>query len=214
MKVLVVGANGQIGSQVVDLLKESKDYMPIALVRKKEQVKSFEDKGIETRLGNLEDSVADLQKAISGCETVIFSAGSGGSTGPDKTLMIDLDGAGKMIEAAINEGIGHFVMVSAQQSHNRENWSEQMKPYYVAKHYADRLLVESGLTYTILRPGLLKNESGSGKIQADENLERGPIPREDVAKSILMVLGEEAARNKSFDLTTGDIEIEEAIKNL
>ena len=210
----MVGANGQIGSQVVDLLKESKDYTPVALVRKEEQVESFEGKGIETRLGNLEDSVATLQKAVSGCDTVVFSAGSGGSTGPDKTLTIDLDGAGKMIEAAKNEGVGHFVMVSAQQANNRENWSEQMKPYYVAKHYADRLLVESGLTYTILRPGLLKNESGSGKIQADENLERGPIPREDVAKTILMVLGEEAARNKSFDLTTGDIEIEEAIKNL
>ena len=89
-----------------------------------------------------------------------------------------------------------------------------MKPYYVAKHYADRLLIESGLNYTILRPGLLKNEAGSGKVHAGENLEGGPIPREDVAKTILEILGEEAAKNKSFDLTSGDTDIKEAIKIL
>lgn len=170
MNVLVVGANGKIGEQLIDLLKENSAYTPVAMVRKEEQVDKFEEKGVETRLANLEDSVEELQKAVKGCEAVVFSAGSGGSTGPDKTLTIDLDGAVKMMEAAEKEGVDRFVMVSAHQAHNRENWGEEIKPYYVAKHYADRILTESGLNYTILRPGGLKDEEGTGKIKVAENL--------------------------------------------
>ncbi|HWO75598.1 MAG TPA: SDR family oxidoreductase [Bacillus sp. (in: firmicutes)] len=214
MKVLVVGANGQIGKQLVRLLKESGEYNVRTLVRTEEQVKQFEHFGVEAILGNLEGTVEQLEEAAKGCDVVVFTAGSGGQTGYDKTLLIDLDGAVKMMEAAEKAGVKRFVMVSAIQAHNRNNWNQKIKPYYVAKHYADRMLIQSNLIYTIIRPGGLVNEPGTGKVRAAENLEGGFIPREDVAKTILAVINAENAYNKSFDLVSGETPITEAIKNL
>jgi uncharacterized protein YbjT (DUF2867 family) len=214
MKVLVVGANGQIGKQLVNLLHDSSKHTVKAFVRKEEQVREFEKSGVEAVLGNLEGTVEELSENVKGCDAVVFSAGSGGHTGLDKTLLIDLDGAVKIMEAAERAGVGRFIMVSALQAHNRENWNEQIKPYYVAKHYADRMLVQSGLNYTIIRPGGLLNEPGTGKVTVAENLERGSIPREDVAKTILSVIDQENAFNKAFDLVSGETPIGEAIKNL
>ncbi|EOR22597.1 SDR family oxidoreductase [Cytobacillus oceanisediminis] len=214
MKVLVVGANGQIGKQLVTLLHESNEFSVRALVRTSDQQKAFDKVGIETALGNLEETVEQLESAVKGCDAVVFTAGSGGKTGYDKTLLIDLDGAVKMMEATKNAGVERFVMVSALQAHRRENWNEQIKPYYVAKHYADRILMESGLTYTIIRPGRLTNDAGTGLVAAAENLEKGVIPREDVAATIMASIKEKNVFNKLFDLVSGETEMEKAVKNL
>ncbi len=213
MKVFVVGANGQIGKQLVEMLHESKEYDVRAMLRKPEQAPELEEKGVDTVIASLEGSVEDLAAAAKGCDAVVFSAGSGGNTGLDKTLLIDLDGAVKTVEAAEQAGIDRFVMVSALQANNRENWSETIKPYYVAKHYADRALLQSSLNYTIIRPGGLLNEAGTGKVKIAENLERGTIPRSDVAKTIFASLGEKNTYKKSFDVTSGDTDIKEAVKN-
>jgi uncharacterized protein YbjT (DUF2867 family) len=214
MKVLVVGANGQIGKQLIQLLQESEIHSVRAMVRTQVQVEEFQEKGVEAVLGDLEGSVDEIAKAASGSDAIVFTAGSGGHTGADKTLLIDLDGAVKTIEAAEKAGIKRFVMVSALQAHRRENWNETIKPYYVAKHYADKILMQSHLTYTIIRPGGLLNEPGTGKILIGENLMRGSIPRNDVAKTILACLNEEQTYNRSFDLVSGEDLISTALKKL
>lgn len=160
MKVFVVGANGQIGKQLTERLHESENHKVLAMVRKEEQQKELQSKGIETVVADLEGTVEELQGVLTGCDAIVFTAGSGGSTGSDKTLLIDLDGAVKTMEAAEKAGVDRFIMVSALQANNRENWNENLKPYYVAKHYADKMLVQSNLNYTIIRPGGLLNEKG------------------------------------------------------
>lgn len=146
MKVFVAGANGQIGRHIMKLLKDSDDYTGIAMVRSKEQAEAFREKGIEAVLADLEGSVDELAEAMKGCDAVVFTAGSGGHTGADKTLLIDLDGAVKTVEAAELANVNRFIMVSAFQANNRENWNEKIKHYYAAKHYADKALLQSGLT--------------------------------------------------------------------
>lgn len=214
MNILVVGANGQIGNHLIHLLKEEGQHNVKAMIRKKEQAVIFESKGIQTVLANLEDSVENLAKAIEGSDAICFTAGSGGSTGHDKTLLIDLDGAVKMMEAAEKVGIKRFILVSALQANNRENWSEEIKPYYVAKHYADRMLENSQLTYTIIRPGGLLNEPGNGNVRVGDSIEKGTIPREDVARTILASLTNEATFNRSFDLISGETPIKKALEKL
>ncbi|WNF20882.1 SDR family oxidoreductase [Mesobacillus jeotgali] len=214
MKVLVVGANGQIGKQLVDLLNESTEHEARAMLRKAEQTAEFEDKGVETVIASLEGTVEDIASAAKGCDAIVFAAGSGGHTGLDKTLLVDLDGAVKTIEAAEQAGIDRFIMVSALQANNRENWAEVIKPYYVAKHYADRALLQSGLNYTIIRPGGLLNDPGTGKIEIAENIKTGSIPRIDVAKTIFACLNEKNTFKKAFDLISGDNNIAEAIKRI
>ncbi len=214
MKVLIVGANGQIGKKLVKLINESSEHTVRAMIRKREQAEDFEKMGVETVLASLEGTVDELADAAKGCNAIVFTAGSGGHTGYDKTLLIDLDGAVKTMEAAQKAGIERFVMVSAIQANNREKWSDAIKPYFVAKHYADRMLESSGLNYTIVRPGGLTDDPGTGKIKAADNLERGFIPREDVAKTVFAVLDKENTYKRSFDLVSGDEDVEAAINNI
>lgn len=210
MNVLVIGANGQIGSRLIRLLAHEGKHQVKAMVRKQEQGDQLRADGIEPVFANLEDRVDVLVEAIKGSDAIVFAAGSGGSTGSDKTLLIDLDGAVKTMEAAEKAGVKRYVIVSAMQAHNRDNWSEEIKPYYAAKHYADRMLETTGLDYTIVRPGGLKNDAGTGKISAAENLEPGSISRDDVAAVIAALLEDRNTYRRAFDLTSGDTPIGEA----
>ncbi|WP_342431744.1 SDR family oxidoreductase [Neobacillus sp. FSL H8-0543] len=212
MNVLVVGANGKIGKQLVHLLRGSSEHTVKAMVRKEEQAEAFAKLGVEVSVTSLEDRVEDIAQAARGCHAIVFTAGSGRHTGFDKTLLIDLDGAVKTVEAAEMVGIKRFIMVSAIQAHKRESWNEKMVPYYVAKYYADKILEQSELTYTIIRPGRLVDEPGIGKITTAENIKGGSIPREDLAKTILHSLTEENTFYRSFDLITGDIPLADALK--
>ncbi|MDI3409981.1 SDR family oxidoreductase [Bacillus sonorensis] len=212
MKVFIVGANGQIGKHLTNMLHESSEHQVRAMVRNEEQAETLKRSGVESALANLEGTVEEIAEAAKGCEAIVFTAGSGGNTGDDKTLLVDLDGAAKTIEAAQQAGIKRFIMVSTLQAHNRENWNEAIKPYYVAKHYADKILEASDFIYTIIRPGGLLNEPGTGKITAAENLERGAIPREDVAATVAAALTEERTFGRSFDLLSGETAIAEALK--
>lgn len=187
MKVFLIGANGQIGQRLVSLFQDNLDHSIRAMVRKEEQKASLEAAGAEAVLANLEGSPEEIAAAAKGCDAIIFTAGSGGSTGYDKTLLVDLDGAAKAIEAADIAGIERFIMVSALQAHNRENWNEALKPYYVAKHYADKILEASGLTYTIIRPGGLRNEPGTGTVSAAKDLERDLFPVMTLQKRSLLL---------------------------
>ena len=214
MKVLVVGANGQIGKMLIELLQDSEKHEARAMVRKQEQAEVFREKGVEAVLADLDGSVDELAEAAKGCDAIVFTAGSGGHTGPDKTLLTDLDGAVKTVEAAEKIGVKRFIMVSALQANNRENWNDQIRPYYVAKHYADRAVEQSSLTYTIVRPGGLLNEPGTGKVEAGEQLERGSIPRADVAAVIFHTLDAPHTFNRSFDLVSGEQPISKALKNI
>lgn len=219
MKVLVVGAHGKIGSRVVHLLEKSREHSVRAFVRKEEQLQELKDRGIETHLGNLEGPVEDLEEAVKGTDAVVFSAGSGGGTGTDKTLLIDLDGAVKVMEAAKNVGVERFVLVSAFGADDRGRWGDQIKPYYVAKHYADKALEQSGLNYTIVRPGNLSDDQGTRKVKAAEHLELSPsddrgVPRDDVAEVIVASLDNENTYKKAFDLVTGETVVEKVLKQL
>ena len=214
MNVLVIGANGKIGKQLVKLLSESGEHRATAMIRDEKQKPDFEIMGAMTVVADLEDRTETIALAMEGMDAVVFTAGSGGHTGPDKTLLIDLDGAAKSVEAARQTGVGRFLMVSAIGADDRERWSDQIKPYYVAKHHADKILLASGLDYTIVRPGLLLDKPGTGRISAAEHLEPGGVPREDIARVLYEALGTETTRNRSFDVTSGDTPVREALANL
>ncbi|RYG72352.1 SDR family oxidoreductase [Lentibacillus lipolyticus] len=215
MQVLVAGANGKIGQNIVKQLHNSDEHTVRAMVRKEEQAEELKKKGIDAVMANLEGRKEAIRKAAKGCDAVIFTAGSGGSTGPDKTLLVDLDGAVKTIEAAEEAGADRFIMVSALQANNRDNWNEKIRHYYVAKHYADRVLQASRLNYTIVRPGGLLNDTGTGKVTVSENLtERGFVPREDVASTVVASLNEENTYRRAFDLISGETAIGEALRKI
>lgn len=214
MKVIVIGANGKIGQQVVQLLQNEDQHTVKAMVRKESQLEPWKNSGVDAILADLEGSVDQLEEAIKGADAVVFAAGSGSKTGPDKTILVDMDGAIKATQAAKNAGADRFVMISAQHANNRDDWFDSIRHYYAAKHYADQALMESGLDYTIIRPGLLKDDPGTGKVQAGDDLKTDEVARADVAETVLAVLNNDQTVKKSFDLIKGDTEIQEAVSKL
>ncbi len=89
-----------------------------------------------------------------------------------------------------------------------------MRPYYEAKRDADQAVLDSGLSYTIVRPGGLTDEPGTGLVKVGNDLARGEIPREDVAATLLAVLETPGTIGKTFELVSGDTPIEEAMRGL
>jgi len=213
MKVFVVGANGQVGQELVNTLHKDEAHEVTAMVRKDEQQKEFEQKGVHAVLADLEGSVDDLAKAMNGYDAVIFAAGSGGSTGADMTLLIDLDGAVKTVEAAEQAGVKRYVMLSAFGAGDRSTWSDEIKPYYVAKYYADHHVEESSLDWTILRPGALTNDAPTGRYAAGKDAKPGDITRDDVAHALAHVVGDSSTYGKSIELVNGDHEFGDALKS-
>lgn len=209
-KVFIIGANGKVGKNLVNVLNESKEHEVSVGLRKEEQFGYFEEKGVKPVFLNLEDNLDAFTDAINGSDVVVFTAGSGGSTGPDKTLTIDLDGAAKSVKAAEKVGAKQFIMVSAIHADSPDQWTEDMKPYYIAKHYADQIVQGSKLNYTILRPGGLSDDAGTGKVTTDESgFKTTQIPREDVARAIVAAIGNEKAKGKIVSLLAGDTPVED-----
>jgi len=204
--VLVAGANGSTGRIIIDLLKESEKYQPIAMVRKQEQKEHFEKENVATVLGDLEE---DLNEAVKGADKVIFAAGSGGK----KVVEVDQEGAKRFTDAAKNAGAEKFVMLSSMGADNPSIGGE-LEDYLKAKGNADDYLQKSGLAYTIVRPGALTNEEGSGKIQLKEKLEeQESISRANVAQTLVEVLDNDVKQNQVFEILDGDTPIEKAVRS-
>lgn len=201
-KILVIGANGQIG-RLFCRQADAGGQSLRAMVRNPDQQAWFNEIGVESVVGDLE---GDFDAHFAGCNRVIFTAGSGAHTGPDKTLMVDLYGAMCAIDAALEYDVEQFVMISAFRAEHPPAAPEKLRPYTVAKLAADRLLACSGVPYTILRPGRLTDEPASGHIQVPSSGQYDPITisRENVALCIHEVLGEPWAMNRIINLVDGE----------
>ncbi len=212
MNVLVIGANGTTGKMIVENLTQSNQHLAKAMIRKIEQAEVLEKLGARPIIADLEQ---DFEFAVEGVNAIIFAAGSGGHTGPDKTISVDQEGAIKAIDFAVKQGIERFVMLSSMGADDPSKGSEEMKHYYLAKHNADEHLKASGLNYTIVRPGALTDDEGTGTIEANVALnKRGEITRADVAKVLVDSLLEENTFHKHFEILNGNTPIEESLKNV
>ncbi|KZL43188.1 SDR family oxidoreductase [Secundilactobacillus collinoides] len=210
MKVFVIGANGHVGRLVVQQLAAS-DHEVVAGIRHPDQALFFEDLGVPTAMFDLLSRPEQLGVTLDGFDAVIFAAGSGGKTGADMTLLVDLDGAVKSMQAAEIAGIKRYVLVSALFADNRNQWSEDIQPYYAAKFYADDWLRHrTTLAYTILEPGALTFDKGIGAINT-AGIARGTIAREDVARAAVASLTTPETIGKTVPMITGTIPINVAL---
>lgn len=210
-RVLVVGATGQTGKRIIEILNSSSTFEPYAMIRNEEQRQMFEDMDVETVMGDLEN---DVDQTTQGMDKVIFAAGSGGKTGEDKTIAIDQNGAIKMIEASKKAKVKKFVMLSSMGADKPES-NKELKVYLEAKQTADEYLKNSGLAYTIVRPGALNDDLGLAKVKLAEKLdEQGEISRDDVAFLLVMSLADPLVKNKTFEALEGKESIKNAIIEL
>lgn len=207
--ILVAGANGTTGKQIINILIQSQYFNPIAMVRDEAQFKSFENKKVDVVMADLEKDVSHAFKT-NRIDKVIFAAGSGGKN----VIEIDQNGAKRMIHSAKEAGVKKFVMLSSMGADNPEA-AEQLVDYLKAKHNADVYLKDSGLNYAIVRPGALNNEKATDKIELEEKLnKRGEISRADVAQTLVRSLNDDVANRKTFEIISGETLIGKALNKV
>ena len=209
-KTLIIGASGQIGKMTTELLLENEQNV-VALVRDKNKLSDLNSSFLTIVEQDLEGDFGDAMK---GCDQVIFAAGSGGSTGDDKTVLIDLWAATKAATFAKEHGVKHFIMVSSIGADDPDSIQGDLKPYLVAKHMADEHLINSGLNYTIVRPGTLTDDSASMQVTTQRPSDRSEakISRENVANALLHIATNSFISNRIFELFDGDKPIKAAVK--
>ncbi|MBA1147987.1 SDR family oxidoreductase [Ectothiorhodospiraceae bacterium WFHF3C12] len=208
MDILIAGANGKIGRQLVERLGTG-PHRVRAMIRDRGQAAALEAMGADTVLADLEE---DVTAVVEGCDLVVFTAGSGPHTGPDKTVDVDRNGAMALIDAAAGHHVRRFIMVSAMRTHSPEQAPEKLRHYLEAKREADDHLIASGMPYTIVRPGRLTNEPGTGRVTAAQTLaEYGEIPRADVAHALAVIIDADNTVNREICLIGGDTPVEQAI---
>jgi uncharacterized protein YbjT (DUF2867 family) len=206
--ILVAGANGTTGKKVVALLHQSADFNPIAMVRKHEQEAYFKSQHIQTVLADLEGDITSVfEHSI---DKVVFAAGSGGTA----VIEVDQEGAKKLIDAAKNANIKKFVMLSSIGADDPEK-APILKEYLKAKHNADEYLKNSGLNYSIVRPGTLTNDLPLDSIELEPKLNKhGEISRADVAQTLVQSLFDHTASDATFEIIKGDTKIDKALKTI
>lgn len=212
-RIAVVGGHGKVALQLHPLLVE-RGLQPVALVRSERYREELEGLGAEVRLLDIENSDVDaFEDALRDSDAVVFSAGGGPDGNAERKRTVDLEGSLKSAEAAARLGVRRFVQVSAINVDRpvADDAPPVWKAYVEAKREADRALRATDLDWTILRPGQLTDEPGTGRVTLAEEVPPGPVPRADVAAVIAAVLGDDRTIGATWALVGGDTPIADAI---
>ena len=211
MVVAIAGGHGKIGLRLTRILAERGDRV-LGLIRNPDHSEDVEAAGGEAVLVDLEAADADhVASRIEHADAVVFAAGAGPGSGAERKLTLDRDGAALMVEAAKRVDARRYVIVSSMGADPQHEGDEIFDVYLRAKGEADVALARSGLDHTIVRPGGLTDDPGTGRVELGESVNRGQISRDDVAAVLAATLAEPATIGKTFELVAGDDPIDAAL---
>jgi len=200
MKAFVAGATGETGRRIVaELVKRN---IPVkALVRDLQAAKNILPPQVELVLGDVLKKEA-LSQAIEDCTVLLCATGAKPSFDPTGPYMVDFEGTKNLVNAAKAKGIEHFVFVSSLCTSLLFHPLNLFWLVLFWKKQAEEYLQVSGVPYTIVRPGGLKNEDKSGDLvmSAADTLFEGSIPRTKVAQVCVDALFQSTARNKIVEI--------------
>ncbi|HTW14143.1 MAG TPA: SDR family oxidoreductase [Nocardioides sp.] len=215
-KIAIVGGHGQVARHLLVELRRT-EHRPVALVRREEYRADLENRGAEVRLLDIEQQDADaFATAFEGCRAVVFAAGGGPDGNIERKRTVDLEGSLKSIEGARKAGIRRFVQISAigVDQPLPDDTADVWRAYVEAKRDADAALRESGLDWTIIRPGRLTDDPATGRVTLAPEVDRGDVTRADVAAVVAAVLDHDTAVGRQWELVGGDTPVPDAIRAL
>jgi uncharacterized protein YbjT (DUF2867 family) len=214
MLVAIAGGHGKVGLRLTRLLAGRGDRVR-SLIRNPDHAGEVREAGAEPIVCDLEAAGEDeVAEAVAGADAVVFAAGAGGGSGPERKETMDYGGAVKLIAAAKAGDIRRYVMVSSMGADPSSSGDDSFSVYSRAKGRADAALEGSGLDHTIVRPGMLTDDPGTGHVRVGGHVGRGSIPRDDVAALLDAALHTPATIGKKFEVVSGDVPIEEALASL
>ncbi len=210
MKILVAGAAGAIGEMLTRDLAQA-GHEVVGLVHSEDKLDKVRNAGAVPLQADVTDR-SSLDAPAKAADVVIFAAGSGGKA----VEAVDRDGAINLIDAARDAGTQRFVMLSSISADQPENGPDDLQDYLKAKLAADEHLVQSGLDYTIVRPGALKDDAATGQVRIASrvNAENPHITRADVAAVLAAVAERPETSGQTFELVQGEQPIAEAVDAL
>ncbi|KAF2216166.1 hypothetical protein CERZMDRAFT_93465 [Cercospora zeae-maydis SCOH1-5] len=235
---LIFGGSGKVARHITSLLTTSGNTVH-SIIRNPAQIPSIQSLGGHAIVQSIEDSsIEDFVRTIQSTSpnTIIWAAGAGGGN-PERTSKVDYEGAVKVAEAVAQAGgTKRYIVISALDVRDRDTkpepeWYDEadrdrsekvwkaIGPYMRAKFAADKDLVENngrrGLEYTIVRPGGLSEEKGTGKVEAGKVHLNRMVPREDVARVVVECIQNEGTKGLAFDVVGGDeLSVEEAVEKV
>ncbi|MGY3735490.1 SDR family oxidoreductase [Lactococcus taiwanensis] len=211
MKIFIVGSTGRVGKSLLKSLSTT-DHQIYAGARKVEQVPQYNN--VKAVHFDLDWTPEEMAKQLHGMDVIINVSGSGGKS----LLKVDLYGAVKLMQAAEKAEVKRFILLSTIFALQPEKWVgpgfDSLKDYYIAKYFADLYLTkETRLAYTILQPGTLTEEKGTGLIAINDN-QSGKNTIEDVAQTLKALIHTDQAIGKVITMHNGSLPITQALEEL
>ncbi|MFG2872239.1 NAD(P)H-binding protein [Streptomyces sp. NPDC048338] len=215
MRIVIAGGHGRIALRLERLLA-ARGHRPVGIIRKPEQAEDLRGAGAEPAVLDLEsaspEQVADV---LRGADAAVFAAGAGPGSGVDRKETVDRAAAVLLAEAAEREGVRRFLVVSSMGADAEHPGDEVFDAYLRAKGAADDAVrARAGLDWTILRPGMLTDDAGTGLVRLEASTGRGPIPRDDVAAALAELIETPATAGLTLELVGGSTPVSVAVKDV
>lgn len=211
MRVFIAGGHGQIALLLSRQLVEA-GHEPVGIIRNPAHSVDLAAAGATSAILDLEKSgVDEVAEVIAGADAVVFAAGAGSGSTAERKLTVDRDGAILLGEAAVAAGVQRYVVISAMSTDSFDPDSDDVFQVYLrAKSEADAAIKAMSLDWTIVRPGGLTDESPTGSVTVGATVDRGSIPRADVAAVIVTLLSTGSVIREQFEVISGDTPIADA----
>jgi nucleoside-diphosphate-sugar epimerase len=204
MRIVIAGGHGKIALLLSRQLADA-GHEPIGLIRNRDHAVDLVAAGARGVVLDLEQStIEDVAAVLEGADAVVFAAGAGPNSTAERKLTVDRDGAILLADAALAAGVQRYVLVSAIATDDfAPDSSDVFQVYLRAKSEADAYVRGTSLDWTIVRPGGLTDEPGRGSVAIGERVDRGSIPRADVASVIAVLLESGSAVREQFEVVSG-----------
>lgn len=213
MRIVIAGGHGQIALRLERLLAAA-GHEVAGIIRKPEQADDLREAGAEPVVMDLESASVEMVAAVlQGADAAVFAAGAGPGSGAARKATVDRDAAILLADAAERAGVRRVLVVSAMRADPAHQGDEVFDAYLRAKGEADASIrARSGLDWTILRPGRLTDDPGTGLVRLEASTGRGPVSRDDVAAALAELLDTPGTAGLTLELITGSIPIPVAVK--
>lgn len=215
-RIVIAGGHGKIALKLGRLLTQRGDTV-VGLIRNPAHAADLEAAGAEPAVIDLEHAtVAEVAGHVRGADAVVFAAGAGPGSGAARKDTVDRAAAVLLADAAIEAGVGRYVMISAMGADRRVDDKPISDPvfaaYLQAKAAADEdVLARTDLQTTVVRPGHLTDDDGTGRVFIASSTGRGDVPRQDVAAVVVAVLDATELTGTTFELISGETPIADAV---
>ncbi|MYY04331.1 MULTISPECIES: SDR family oxidoreductase [unclassified Streptomyces] len=215
MRIVIAGGHGQIALRLERLLAARGDEAA-GIIRNPGQSEDLRAAGAEPVVLDLESAtVEETAEVLRGADAAVFAAGAGPNSGTARKDTVDRGAAVLFADAAQRAGVRRYVVVSSMGADPDHPGDEVFDVYLRAKGAADAdVRARSGLDWTILRPGMLTNDAGTGQVLLAASTGRGPVPRDDVAATLLELLDTPATAGLTLELISGNVPLTVAVKDI